>query len=258
MATIRRLRGKWQAQARRKGLPPKAKSFVSKVDAEKWAYSLEAELDRAGVLPDTRLAEQMTVRELLDRYLCEITPHKRSASTETYRIKALMQRDIAHRTLAMLSSADVAAYRDARLLEPTAHVCRAGLGERERRRRTGGEKKGTPMSNLPKTSPQERRLYHIAAWSIAVFLAVGILVPMILLNSLDYDTELSGRELIEFIGAHRVWWFVLQNLTMGSMVLSLFHSSRSGPRFGMAMPPLRGSESSSPSPAKCFSWPIFR
>lgn len=131
MATIRRLRGKWQTQVRRKGLPPKAKSFASKVDAEKWAHSLEAEIDRAGVLPDTRLAEQMTVRELLDRYLCEITPHKQSASTETYRIKALMQRDIAHRTLAMLSSADVAAYRDARLLESNS----ARLSGRSRRAR---------------------------------------------------------------------------------------------------------------------------
>jgi len=125
MASIRRLRGKWQAQVRRKGLPPKAKSFVSKVDAEKWARGLEADLDRAGVLPDTRLAEQMTVRELLERYLVEITPHKRSADTEAYRVKALMKRDIAYRTLAMLSSADVAAYRDARLqVVSTASVIR--------------------------------------------------------------------------------------------------------------------------------------
>jgi integrase len=125
MATIRRLRGKWQAQVRRRGVAPKAKSFDSKVDAEKWARGLEAELDRAGVLPDTRLAERMTVRELLERYLVEITPHKRSADTEAYRVKALMKRDIAHRTLAMLSSADVAAYRDARLrVVSTASVIR--------------------------------------------------------------------------------------------------------------------------------------
>lgn len=115
MATIRRLRGRWQAQVRRKGLAPRAKSFDAKSDAEKWARNLEAELDRCGNLPDTRLAERMTVRELLARYLIEITPTKRSASTEAYRIKALMKRDIAHRTLAMLSSADVANYRDERL-----------------------------------------------------------------------------------------------------------------------------------------------
>lgn len=115
MATIRRLRGKWQAQVRRKGIAPRAKSFDAKSDAEKWARNLEAELDRCGNLPDTRLAERMTVRDLLARYLLEITPTKRSASTEGYRIKALMKRDIAHRTLAMLSSADIATYRDERL-----------------------------------------------------------------------------------------------------------------------------------------------
>lgn len=115
MATIRRLRGKWQAQVRRKGIPPKAKSFASKADAEKWARSLEAELDRCGTLPDTRLTERMTIREMLERYLREITPHKRSASTEGYRIKALMGRAIAHRTLAMLTSSDIANYRDERL-----------------------------------------------------------------------------------------------------------------------------------------------
>ncbi len=115
MATIRRLRGKWQAQVRRKGIPPRAKGFETKADAERWARTLEAELDRSGSLQDTRLAERMTVGELLDRYLLEITPHKRSATTEGYRIKALMKRDIAHRTLAMLSSVDVATYRDMRL-----------------------------------------------------------------------------------------------------------------------------------------------
>jgi len=115
MATIRRLRGRWQAQVRRKGLPPRAKSFDSKIDAEKWARNLEAELDRCGSLPDTRLAEQMTVRDLFERYLKEITPHKRSASTEAYRLKAMLKRDIAHRTLAMLKPEHIASYRDERL-----------------------------------------------------------------------------------------------------------------------------------------------
>ncbi|TIU21868.1 MAG: site-specific integrase, partial [Mesorhizobium sp.] len=71
MATIRRLRGRWQAQVRRKGLPPRAKSFDQKSDAEKWARHLEAELDRCGNLPDTRLAERMTIQDLFGRYLRE-------------------------------------------------------------------------------------------------------------------------------------------------------------------------------------------
>src|SRR5208282_1719292 len=44
MATIRKLRGKWQAMARRKGVAPRAKSFEKKSEAEQWARQLEAEV----------------------------------------------------------------------------------------------------------------------------------------------------------------------------------------------------------------------
>lgn len=37
MATISKLRGKWQAMVRRKGLAPRSKSFDKRTDAEKWA-----------------------------------------------------------------------------------------------------------------------------------------------------------------------------------------------------------------------------
>jgi hypothetical protein len=35
MATIRKLRGRWQVQVRRRGMKPRAKSFNSKAEAEK-------------------------------------------------------------------------------------------------------------------------------------------------------------------------------------------------------------------------------
>lgn len=117
MATIRKLRGRWQAQVRRKGLQPRAKSFDIKSDAEKWARNLEAEIDRVGHFSDTRLAERMTVRELLERYLDEVTPLKRSAAVEGFRVRAMTRRSIAYRTLAMLTPAVVAQYRDERLKE---------------------------------------------------------------------------------------------------------------------------------------------
>lgn len=40
----------------------RAKSFDRKADAEKWARSPESELDRCGMLPDTRVAESTTSR----------------------------------------------------------------------------------------------------------------------------------------------------------------------------------------------------
>ncbi|WP_210179733.1 hypothetical protein [Bosea sp. PAMC 26642] len=115
MASIRKLRGRWQVQVRRRGMAPRAKSFDQKADAEKWARSLESELDRAGMLPDTRIAESTTLRSILERYVLEVSPRKRSAHTEISRIKALLRRPICHRTLNLLSTSDLAIYRDERL-----------------------------------------------------------------------------------------------------------------------------------------------
>ena len=115
MATIRKLRGRWQAAVRRKGMQPRSKSFDAKSDAERWARSLEAELDRNGALPDMRPAESMTLAELLTRYRNEVSPTKRSAITEMARINAILRRPICFRTMTLLSTADLAAYRDERL-----------------------------------------------------------------------------------------------------------------------------------------------
>jgi hypothetical protein len=115
MATIRRLRGRWQAMVRRRGVPPRCKSFDKRTDATRWARELEAEADRSGWVADTRLAEKTTLGELLTRYRDQVSPTKRSAHTEKSRINAILRRPITHRMLAKLSSADVATYRDERL-----------------------------------------------------------------------------------------------------------------------------------------------
>ncbi len=115
MATIRKLRGRWQAQVRRRGVAPRAKSFNTKADAQRWAQDLEAEANRSGWVADTRLAEKTTLRELLTRYCAEVTPGKRGAVSEASRINSILRCPMSHRTLAKLTSADVATYRDERL-----------------------------------------------------------------------------------------------------------------------------------------------
>lgn len=115
MATIRKLRGRWQAAVRRKGMKPRAKSFDTKAEAERWARELEAEVDRFGRAPDTRPAENITLGALLARYRNEVSPTKRGAQQEIQRIDALVRHDISHRTLAGLSSTDIANYRDERM-----------------------------------------------------------------------------------------------------------------------------------------------
>jgi len=100
---------------RRRGVPPRCKSFDKRSDATRWARALEAEADRSGWVADTRLAEKTTLGEILTRYRDQVSPTKRSAHTEKARINAMVRRPIAHRTLAKLTSSDVASYRDERL-----------------------------------------------------------------------------------------------------------------------------------------------
>jgi len=94
---------------------PRCKSFDKRSDATRWARALEAEADRSGWVADTRLAEKTTLGEILTRYRDQVSPTKRSAHTEKARINAMVRRPIAHRTLAKLTSSDVASYRDERL-----------------------------------------------------------------------------------------------------------------------------------------------
>jgi integrase len=78
MATIRKLRAKWQAQVRIKGHKPQAKSFTLKSDAIAWARMLEAEIQK-GVFVDTAEAERMTVSAAIERYLLSIRDERKQA-----------------------------------------------------------------------------------------------------------------------------------------------------------------------------------
>ncbi len=115
MATIRKLRGRWQAQVRRRGMKPRAKSFHIKADAEKWARDLETQVDRFGTAPDTRILESTTLNELLERYKIEVSPSKRGSVQEIQRIDVLQRHEIAYRTMIGLSQQDISSFRDERL-----------------------------------------------------------------------------------------------------------------------------------------------
>ncbi|PYE88053.1 site-specific integrase [Phyllobacterium leguminum] len=115
MATIRKLRGRWQAQVRRRGMKPRCKSFDIKQEAEKWARDLEAQVDKFGAAPDTKILETTTLGDLLERYQREVSPMKRGAVQEKQRIDVLRRHELAYRTMIGLSQQDIASFRDERL-----------------------------------------------------------------------------------------------------------------------------------------------
>ena len=52
---------------------------------------IERELDQGHV---GYVAKSVTLGDLLERYLKEVTPHKKSRDKETWRVKALLKRSI--------------------------------------------------------------------------------------------------------------------------------------------------------------------
>jgi len=113
MASLRKRKGHWQAQVRRKGFEPLAKTFRNRQDALAWARQAEADMDRNAFVP-RRQAESVTVQQLLDRYLEEVAPQKRSYRTMRTALIGL-RRHFRYQTLATLHPADIAEYRDKRL-----------------------------------------------------------------------------------------------------------------------------------------------
>ncbi len=116
MASFRQRSNKWQARVTRDGYPSQVKTFEARIDAERWARSVEAEMDK-GQFIDTQEAQRTSLRELILRYAQEVTPKMKSVTEDTYRLKALARRPIANWSLTNLSAARIASYRDNRLKE---------------------------------------------------------------------------------------------------------------------------------------------
>ena len=125
MATISKRKNGYCVQIRRKGYAPTSRTFATKREAEEWA--LEEERKRSSprvkrLLLDPR---KITLREVLTRYLSEITPTKISNETEHYRIAKIVRAPIAELSLFDLTPSVIARFRDSRLMEvKAATVCR--------------------------------------------------------------------------------------------------------------------------------------
>jgi integrase len=119
MASFRQHGNGWQGRIRRRGYPDITKTFETKADAEIWARSVESEIDK-GQFVNVNEAQRTTLGDVIARYLEEVTPSMKGASEDTIRLKAIMRKPIAQWSMANLSAARIAAYRDERLKEVSA------------------------------------------------------------------------------------------------------------------------------------------
>ena len=129
MPSLRFRNGKWQVQVRRSGHAPRAKSFQSKSDAQRWARQIEAEFDRTLIPNDVRSLNTVTVAQLLTRYRDTVTNEKRGIVPERQRIDVFLRQRWSTLSLAKIDAATLSKYRDARLkqVEPGTVIRELGL-----------------------------------------------------------------------------------------------------------------------------------
>ncbi len=137
MASIRRRNGKYQVQIRL-GSYSRSQSFLKLNDAKSWARKEEELAQQRRFLGNKY--EPKNLAEILNRYLNEITPRKRSCDTERIVLNALLKEDWVNTAMPQLNVTDIAEYRDRRLvaakpatlrrqLNIVKHAC--GTAERE-------------------------------------------------------------------------------------------------------------------------------
>ena len=113
MATFRKRNNKYQVQVRIRGKGTSA-TFHTLDLARRWARSKEIEFEKnikAGMQYRPK-----TLLEILDKYKKVVISHKKSASSETFLINAFIKNKWVALPLNMLSAAQIAEYRDKRLL----------------------------------------------------------------------------------------------------------------------------------------------
>lgn len=125
MATITKRKHGYCVQVRRKGFAPVSRTFPSHAEAVAWASQEEARRTSsrpAGALADLK---RTTLRDILERYLREVSPKNRGHEIECYQLAKVIRSPLAEMTLDKLSSNAIAMYRDERLGHVKAGtVCR--------------------------------------------------------------------------------------------------------------------------------------
>jgi len=102
MATIRKIRNKWQVLIRKHNLKPIYKTFILKEDAVKWSRETEVKIEQ-GLYQDFTLARTTKLKDVLAQYRDTVSLNKRSFIIERYKINKLIRADIANKNLSELT-----------------------------------------------------------------------------------------------------------------------------------------------------------
>ena len=126
MASIRKRNGKWHAQVRRANCKSITKTFTLKKYAERWARDMEQKLDRQELRIDH---QEATLRDLVNRYLTEVVPLKRSNESEGIVLQSFLKEKFVDLSIYKINAEHFAKYRDRRLkvIKPSTFVRQVGI-----------------------------------------------------------------------------------------------------------------------------------
>ena len=149
MATFRKRGSSWQVQIRRSGHPPISRTFKSKSNAYAWSRQVDAEIESSGLPVDRRVLRRKTLADLLNQYREMVTPLKRGALQEQYRLKQMLAHPISRTTLAKLTPALIAQYRDERLRTVQGITVRREFAVLHHVFETAGKEWDIPLASNP-------------------------------------------------------------------------------------------------------------
>ena len=105
----------YRVQVRRKGSSPQSASFQTLAEAQKWAKIREGAVLEGRHFPST-VAKRHTVSDLIDRYISDVLPSKRTSTVynQSYQLR-WWKAQHGHYVLADVTPALLIAYRDKRV-----------------------------------------------------------------------------------------------------------------------------------------------
>ena len=114
MTTLRKRKGKWTVEIRRKGHRKIYATFVQKSDARSFINKVENDIQQLKY-KDISEAANTSLRTILHRYIREKLKDKSDKKRERSKFNVILRHDICRRMLSELRTSDFAKYRDQRL-----------------------------------------------------------------------------------------------------------------------------------------------
>jgi integrase len=111
---IKRGDHQFQCKVRKTGYPPQSETFETYNEAWTWGIDVEAQMNR-GDFRDRKVAMSYTLKQMVERYEIEVTPHKKGAKQEKYYLRILKECHLAKRPFGSITPEDVMDLRDKRL-----------------------------------------------------------------------------------------------------------------------------------------------